>query len=65
MHCIVQTESEGGESLLADAFYAAEQLHKENKELFDVLSKTIVDWCDVGEEDGIKFNKLHRAPIIR
>lgn len=61
----MQTESQGGESLLSDAFYAAEQMRKQNKELFDVLSKTIVDWCDVGEEDGVKFNKLHRVPVIR
>lgn len=43
----------------------AEQLRKQNEEVFDILSKTNVDWNDIGEEDGIKFNKLFRSPVIK
>lgn len=64
LHCVVQTEQEGGENLLTDVFNIAQKLRKERPEVFKILSKTEVNWCDVGEEDGIKFNKILRSPMI-
>lgn len=64
LHCIEQTESAGGFSLISDGFYAAEKLKLNYPELFDVLSTTLVDWSDVGEEDGNKFHSINRAPVI-
>nr|XP_022904847.1 gamma-butyrobetaine dioxygenase-like [Onthophagus taurus] len=64
LHCIVQTKNKGGENLLSDGFYVAELLRKENKEAFDLLSQTEVNWSDIGEEDGVRFYKIHRAPVI-
>lgn len=61
----MQTESQGGESLLTDVFYVAEKLRRKNREVFDILSGTEVNWSDIGEEDGVKFNKIHRCPMIR
>lgn len=65
LHCIVQTPSNGGENLLTDVFFVAEKLRSENKEVFDILTGTDINWSDIGEEDGIKFHKIHRAPMIR
>lgn len=65
LHCLAQTKAIGGESLLSDAFYVAEKLRKENREAFDALSQIKVNWSDVGEEDGVKYHKIYRAPVIR
>lgn len=63
LHCLVQTKVGGG-SLLADGFYAANELKKQNKKYFNILSKTYVNWRDEGEEDNYFFNKKHRLPVI-
>lgn len=64
LHCFMQTESEGGYSLMSDGFYAAETLKLKEPELFNILSTTLVDWSDVGQEDGNKFHSIYRAPVI-
>lgn len=64
LHCIVQTKTKGGENLLTDGFYVAEKLRAENKEVFDILSQTEVNWFDIGIEGGFKFHKILRAPVI-
>lgn len=64
LHCLMQTESKGGYSLISDGFYAAQQLELKHPKYFEILSKTIVDWSDVGQEDGKKFHSIYRAPVI-
>ena len=64
LHCIEQTKHKGGENLLTDSFYVAEILRRENKEVFNLLSEVEVNWSDIGVEDGVKFYKIHRAPVI-
>lgn len=64
LHCIEQTQGEGGENLLTDVFYVAEKLRRENKKIFDILSTVDVNWLDVGEEDGVKYHKIFRGPMI-
>lgn len=65
LHCIVQTKVKGGENLLTDGFYVAEKLRTENREIFNILSTTEVNWFDLGIESGYKFHKILRAPVIR
>ncbi|KAF2887150.1 hypothetical protein ILUMI_19023, partial [Ignelater luminosus] len=64
LHCIEQTKTKGGESLLTDGFYVAEKLRSENKEIFDILSNIHVNWFDRGTDDQLEFNKVYRAPVI-
>ncbi|KRT80840.1 hypothetical protein AMK59_5279, partial [Oryctes borbonicus] len=64
LHCLIQTKSKGGGNLLTDTFYIAEKLRKENRHVFETLSRTDVNWSDVGEEDGVSFHKIHRDPMI-
>lgn len=63
LHCIVQSKV-GGNNLLVDGFYVAEQLRKLNKKQFDILSQTYVNWQDHGEDDNCLFNKKLRLPVI-
>lgn len=65
LHCIVQTNSAGAFNLLTDAFMLAERLRHEYPNLFKILTETPVDWSDYGEEDGNRFAKIYRLPIIR
>lgn len=51
--------------MLADGFWVAEKMKLDWERYFEILSKTLVDWCDVGEENGQKFYSVHRAPVIR
>lgn len=65
LHCLVQAEGQGGETLLSDGICVAEKLRLKNKEAFDILSNVDVNWYDIGEEDEIKFHKIYRTPVIR
>jgi gamma-butyrobetaine dioxygenase len=65
LHCLVQSESAGGENLLANAFHVANVLKITWPDYFKLLSTVLVNWSDVGEEDGNKFHSIYRAPIIR
>uniref|UniRef100_A0A1Y1M8T6 Gamma-butyrobetaine dioxygenase n=1 Tax=Photinus pyralis TaxID=7054 RepID=A0A1Y1M8T6_PHOPY len=65
LHCLVQTDGEGGDSLLSDGLYHAEKLRQENKEAFDLLSSVEVNWLDIGSEHGDKYHTIFRCPVIR
>ncbi|XP_069693592.1 gamma-butyrobetaine dioxygenase-like [Periplaneta americana] len=64
LHCLVQTETTGGESQVTDAFYISEKLKREKPEKYKVLTETPVDWCDIGQEGGHSFYSLYRSPVI-
>lgn len=64
LHCIVQTNSPGAFNLLCDGFYVAKRLQHEHPDHFKCLTDTLVNWSDYGEEDGVQFHSVHRAPII-
>ncbi|TNM90794.1 hypothetical protein fugu_003083 [Takifugu bimaculatus] len=49
LHCISQA-AEGGESQVVDGFHMAEQLRKEDPEAFRILTSTLVDFTDTGED---------------
>lgn len=64
IHCIVQYQGEGGESLIADAANVARQLQQTCPEHYRVLSNTPVDWFDRGADETGEFYKVLRLPII-
>ncbi|XP_020805492.1 gamma-butyrobetaine dioxygenase [Drosophila serrata] len=64
LHCVVQTESAGGSNLLVDAFHIADILRRDYPEDFERLSRVLVDWNDIGSEDGREFHNIWRAPVI-
>ncbi|XP_030566041.1 gamma-butyrobetaine dioxygenase [Drosophila novamexicana] len=64
LHCVVQTQSYGGSNLLVDAYHIADRLRQEQPEHFERLSRTPVDWNDIGSEDGREFHNIWRAPVI-
>ncbi|KAG8228929.1 hypothetical protein J437_LFUL007321 [Ladona fulva] len=78
LQCIVQWAGPGGENHLVDSFAVAELMRQEHPKEYEILSKTIVDWVDigkepVGEDDGsvsaVKqerkaFHSIYRAPVI-
>ncbi|XP_063859270.1 gamma-butyrobetaine dioxygenase-like [Scylla paramamosain] len=64
LHVIKQFPGEGGETMISDGFTAASKLKKNHPEYFDTLAKTLVNFVDVGIEDGVKFHICWRAPVI-
>ncbi|XP_053661944.1 gamma-butyrobetaine dioxygenase-like [Anopheles marshallii] len=65
LHCLVQsTNLIGGENLIADGFYVAEQLRQHYPDEFRLLSETLVDWSDLGADEAGTFHSIYRAPVI-
>lgn len=64
LHCIVQSKSPGAFNLLTDGFYVAECMRKKYPNFYGTLTQTLVNWSDYGEENGNRFQKINRAPVI-
>ncbi|KFB45216.1 AGAP012477-PA-like protein [Anopheles sinensis] len=65
LHCLVQsTNTVGGENLIADGFYVAERMRHEHPDDFQLLAETLVNWSDLGEDEGGAFHSIYRAPMI-
>ncbi|XP_046611402.1 gamma-butyrobetaine dioxygenase-like [Neodiprion virginianus] len=64
LHCLVQSQGKGGESQLADGFHVGNYLKLHEPESYKILTKTLVDWSDVGHENGDHFHSLHQAPVL-
>lgn len=65
LHCIVQSQGAAdGMNQLADCLAVCHHLATNQRRVFDILSNTIVDWSDYGEDDRYKFANIHRAPVI-
>ncbi|XP_058453205.1 gamma-butyrobetaine dioxygenase-like [Malaya genurostris] len=64
LHCLVQSQSQGGQNLISDAFFVADLIRREHPEEFKLLSETLVNWTDVGEDEGGQFHSIYRAPVI-
>ncbi|XP_050084511.1 gamma-butyrobetaine dioxygenase-like [Anopheles aquasalis] len=66
LHCLVQSTDAGGggANLIADGFYVAERVRREHPDQFRLLSETLVNWTDIGEDEGGKFHSIYRAPAI-
>ena len=64
LHCIKQTDSEGGDSEYGDTFFVAEVMRRDYPEYFKALTTTPVDFIDVGSDAHGPFNKLTRHPTL-
>lgn len=64
LHCLVQTNGEGGENLLSDAHYTANYMKENYPEQYKLLTDIKVEWSDIGTENGKQFFKLYRSPVI-
>nr|XP_016925230.1 gamma-butyrobetaine dioxygenase [Drosophila suzukii] len=64
LHCVVQTDSPGGSNMLVDGFHIADILRRDHPEDFERLCRVVVDWNDIGSEDGREFHNIWRAPVI-
>uniref|UniRef100_A0A8D8Q2K0 Gamma-butyrobetaine dioxygenase n=1 Tax=Cacopsylla melanoneura TaxID=428564 RepID=A0A8D8Q2K0_9HEMI len=65
LHCLIQAEGNlQGINQLVDCLAVIHHLRTNQRSVFDILSKTIVDWSDYGEDSGYKFANIHRAPVI-
>ncbi|XP_055380083.1 gamma-butyrobetaine dioxygenase [Condylostylus longicornis] len=64
LHCVVQSNSKGGENLLADGFHVVDILKKNYPHFFETLTKTVIDWNDIGEDGGLPFHNIWRSPVI-
>lgn len=64
LHCLVQTESSGGENLLSDCHYTAAYIKEHHPDKYKLLTEVEVEWSDIGIEDGNEFYKLYRSPVI-
>lgn len=64
LHCIVQSQSHGGRNTVIDGLYIASLMKKEYPKLFEVLTRVLVNWCDIGNDDGRDYYFIYRAPVI-
>ncbi|XP_004520447.1 gamma-butyrobetaine dioxygenase [Ceratitis capitata] len=64
LHCYVQSQSNGGSNIMTDGFYIAERMRKEFPKMYEILVKTPVDWCDIGQDGELAFHNIWRAPTI-
>ena len=64
LHCIKQFTGEGGDTLLTDGFAAASKLRKNSPKDFDILAQTMIEFVDIGIDDGVRFHACWKAPII-
>lgn len=65
LHTLEQSQSKGGWNALVDGFHVANLLKKANPEYFKILSETLVDWCDIGQDEDRLFHNILRAPVIK
>lgn len=42
----------------------SERIKVENPEYYELLTKVLVNWTDIGNEDGRHFHSIYRAPVI-
>lgn len=64
LHCLVQSTSQGGHNTIADGFYVADYMKNNYPIYYDALVSTLVNWSDVGEENGSSFHSIYRAPVV-
>ena len=64
LHCIKQTECEGGENQFSDSFYAADILKKQYPEYYNLLCTAPINFIDIGADHYGDFFKLSRHPIF-
>lgn len=63
LHCITQHEGPGGETMLADGFYAAQKLKQQDPSSYKILAEIPGQFRDIGT-DFKKFHKENRQPFL-
>jgi gamma-butyrobetaine dioxygenase len=64
LHCLVQCKSNGGDNTISDGFFVAKLMQENFPDYYRVLTETLVNWFDVGQESGNEFHSIYRAPVI-
>lgn len=64
IHCIVQYQGVGGDSLIVDATHVARQLQLISPDYYRILTETPVDWFDIGTDETGEYYKVLRLPMI-
>ena len=63
LHCIVQHEGEGGDTMLCDGYHCANILKDTHPEYYRLLSETCTSFRDVGR-DYIPYDKITHKPFL-
>ncbi|CAO1411489.1 unnamed protein product [Diamesa hyperborea] len=64
LHCLVQSKSIGAKNTIVDGFYVADYMKQNYPNYYKILSSVLVNWSDVGQEEGNKFHSIYRAPMF-
>lgn len=64
LHCLVQSTSHGGKNTILDGFYVANMMKHQHPKFFDILTRVMVNWCDIGNDGGREYYFIYRAPVI-
>jgi len=70
LHCIQQTQGEGGENQFVDGFFVAAKIKQDYPEIFDLLRTQNVEYWDAGTSDEKdadiqdQFHKRFSRPVI-
>ena len=63
LHCIVQHEGEGGDTMLCDGYHCADILRADHPDYYRLLSQTCTSFRDVGR-DYITYDKITHKPFL-
>lgn len=64
LHCLVQSKSFGAKNTIVDGFYVADYMKQNHPNYYKILSSVLVNWSDVGQEEGKAFHSIYRAPMF-
>ncbi|XP_038048397.1 gamma-butyrobetaine dioxygenase-like [Patiria miniata] len=64
IHCIEQAKGPGGENWFTDGFKVALDLKAQDPEAFELLSTTLLEFNDIGEDVYGRFHQHSRHPTI-
>ena len=50
LHCIEQATSTGGANQFVDGFFVSQELRNKDRKKFDILTKTRIQFVDIGKD---------------
>ena len=63
LHCIVQHQGEGGDTMLCDGYHCANLLREKYPAYYQLLSNTNTSFKDIGQ-DYIQYDKITQKPFL-
>ena len=63
LHCIVQHQGEGGDTMLCDGYHCADILRENHPAYYQLLSNTNTSFKDIGQ-DYIQYDKITQKPFL-